>query len=137
MIPLGHRTYLDAKAKGESSMFEKAGRPKTIKGHARRDPDGMVKAKLPEPQWPFCKSTRLDTMVKIQTSQVIISQGSGLIRGQGLDLPTNTLPRDKVGITNLKATNRAPTTVLNVIPARNAGSPKGGDPHGDGAPIVV
>jgi hypothetical protein len=61
-------------------MFEKAGRPKTIKGHARRDPDGMVKAQLPEPQWPFCKSTRLDTMVKIQTSQVIISQGSGLIR---------------------------------------------------------
>jgi hypothetical protein len=80
VIPLGRRTYPDAKAKGESSMFEKAGRPKTIKGHARRGPDGMVKAKLPEPQWPFCKSTRLDTMVNVQLSQAIISRGSGLIR---------------------------------------------------------
>jgi hypothetical protein len=82
VIPLGHRTYPDAKAKGERSMFEKAGRPKTIKGHARRDPDGMVKAKLPEPQWPFCKSTRLDTMVKVQLSPAIISRGSGLIRAR-------------------------------------------------------
>jgi len=50
VIPLGHRTYLDAKAKGESSLFEKAGCSETIKGHACRDPDGMVKVGLPEPQ---------------------------------------------------------------------------------------
>ena len=35
-------------------MFEKAGCSETIKGQARRDPDGMVKAELPEPQWPYC-----------------------------------------------------------------------------------
>ena len=50
MKPLGCRTHLEAKAEGEISMFEKAGCIETIKGHARRDPDGMVKAGLPEPQ---------------------------------------------------------------------------------------
>ena len=51
MIPLGCRTYLDAKAEGDTSMFEKAGTRETIKRRqARRDPDGMVKAGLPEPQ---------------------------------------------------------------------------------------
>ena len=47
MKPLGCRTHLEAKAEGEISMFEKAGCIETIKGHARRDPDGMVKAELP------------------------------------------------------------------------------------------
>jgi hypothetical protein len=31
MIPLGHRTYLEAKAKGENSMFGKAKYSETIK----------------------------------------------------------------------------------------------------------
>jgi hypothetical protein len=45
VIPLGCRTYLDAKAEGENSMLEKAGTRETIKRRqARRDPDGMVKA---------------------------------------------------------------------------------------------
>ena len=44
---------------------------------------------------------------------------------------------DWVGVANLKVTNRAPATVLNVVRARNAGSPTGGDPHGDGVPVIV
>src|SRR5271163_1671418 len=55
VIPLGCRTYLNAKADRDGSMFEKAGCSETIRGHARRDPDGMVKVGLPEPQWPNCK----------------------------------------------------------------------------------
>jgi hypothetical protein len=46
-MPLGHRTYLDAKAKGENSLFGKAGCREATKRSARRDPDGMVKAGLP------------------------------------------------------------------------------------------
>ncbi len=56
MRPLGCRTYLDAKAEGKSSMFEKAEYSETIKEQVRRDPNGMVKARLPEPQWPICNS---------------------------------------------------------------------------------
>ena len=55
MIPLGHRTYLKAKARGESSMFERQDAAETVKLHAGRDPDGMVKAELLEPQCPICK----------------------------------------------------------------------------------
>ena len=66
MIPLGCRTYLNAKADRDGSMFEKAGCSETIEGHARRDPDGMVKAELPEPQWAKLQVPRLDTMVNVQ-----------------------------------------------------------------------
>jgi len=46
---LGQRTHLEAKAKGESSMSEKAGRSEAVELPARRGPDGMVKAGLLEP----------------------------------------------------------------------------------------
>ena len=49
VIPLGHRTYLDAKTKGDNSMSGKAGCTETIKVSARRDPDDKVRAELPEP----------------------------------------------------------------------------------------
>ena len=54
-----------------------------------------------------------------------------------LDFHSLHAPGDWVGVVNLKVTNWAPTTVLNVVRARNAGSPTGGDPHGDGVPVVV
>ena len=47
VIPLGCRTYLDAKADRDGSMCEKAGCTETIEVQACRDPDGMVKAELP------------------------------------------------------------------------------------------
>ena len=55
MRSLGHRTHLDTKVKGESSMSGKAGCAETIEAHAGRGPDGMVKPKLVEPQCPPCK----------------------------------------------------------------------------------
>jgi len=66
VIPLGHRTYLATKVKGENSMFGKAGCSETTKRYARRDPDGTVKAALPEPKCPYCKGHRLDKVVDIQ-----------------------------------------------------------------------
>jgi hypothetical protein len=58
---LDHRTYLEAKAEGEISMFGKAKTSETAKRVVRRGPVGMVKAELPEPQCPFCKCHRPDT----------------------------------------------------------------------------
>lgn len=43
MKPLGHRTYLEAKAEGESSMFGKAGCGRIIEPQVGQGPDGMVK----------------------------------------------------------------------------------------------
>jgi hypothetical protein len=74
VIPLGQRTYLNAKVRGDNSMSEKPRYIETIKMYARQDPDGMVKAKLLEPQWPICKLIRLDTMVDIQLSQMSINR---------------------------------------------------------------
>jgi len=49
----------------------------------------------------------------------------------------NTLHGDMVAISNLKDTNWTPIADLNVNQERNAGSPTGREPYGDGAPIVV
>jgi len=65
---LGHRTHLEAKAEGESSMSGKAGCAETIEVHAGRGPDGMVKPKLVESQCPSCKRLNTDTMGDIRDS---------------------------------------------------------------------
>ncbi len=58
---LGHQTYLTPKGRGDNRMSGKAGCGKTAKPLARRGPDGMVKAGLPEPQCPSCKTCGSDT----------------------------------------------------------------------------
>ena len=69
MIPLGHRTYLKAKAGGENSMSGKAGNRETINRLARRDPDDRVNAQQQEAKYPHCKYHDLETMVDIQGPQ--------------------------------------------------------------------
>jgi hypothetical protein len=66
VILLGLRTNLEAKAEGENSMFGKLRRRETTYRRARQDPDGMVRATLPEPKCPNCKVYRLDTVGNIQ-----------------------------------------------------------------------
>jgi hypothetical protein len=66
VIPLGHRTHLAAKAKGENSMSGKAKDRETINRSVRRDPDGMVNARLREVKCPYCKLHNLEMMVVIQ-----------------------------------------------------------------------
>ena len=69
VIPLGHRTHLATKVKGETSMFGKAGSRETTKLLAGRGPDGTVKARLLEPQCPICKERRPETVVNIRGFQ--------------------------------------------------------------------
>lgn len=49
----------------------------------------------------------------------------------------NTLRGGRVATCNLKVTNWAPTAILNVHQARNAGLPTGRESYGNGVPIVV
>ena len=68
--PLGHRTYLKAKAGGENSMFGKVGSNEATKRLADRGPDGMVKARPPEPRCPFCKVTGSETVDDIRGPKI-------------------------------------------------------------------
>jgi len=86
VIPRGHRTYLEVKTKGERSMFGKPGSRETTKRSAGQDPDGRVKAELPEPQCPICKLNGPDTVGKIrcpQDSRPNQPAGEHAPRGQG------------------------------------------------------
>ena len=128
VIPLGYPTYLATKVKGESSMLGKVGCREAIKRQAHRDPDGMVKATLPEPKCPFCKPHGLDTMANIQCFwEGPNPDSSAVIRSleTGLASPTS---RTRTGHLNRPGTSFA---------IRNAGSPKGREPHGDRASVVV
>ena len=127
MIPLGHRTYLAAKTKGDKSMSGKAGCRETINRPARQDPDGKVKARLPEAKYPRCKAFDLDTMVHIQGSR---------IGEETLPLPEHA-PREPGHNQWPKGYEMATYTILNVTQARNAGLPTGQEPYGNGVPIVV
>ena len=117
---MGHRTYLKAKAGGDNSMFGKAGRTETVEVRAGRGPDGMVKATLVEPQCPNCKQYRSDTTVDIRRPPEPVEIAR---------VPTVTRPGRAGSKSNdPKGTNGAPTTILIVPRARNAGLPTGREP---------
>jgi hypothetical protein len=136
VIPLGHRTYLDAKAEGENSMFGKPRRNETTKVRARRGPDGMVNARLREPQYPSTKTKWADTVVRVRCFRKA-GRSDRSENGVSNSLTPDTLQGSQVAVSNHKDTNGAPTAVLNVTQARNAGLPKGREPYGNGDPIVV
>jgi hypothetical protein len=105
---LGHPTHLKAKARGENSMSEKARCSKAAKLHAGRDPDGMVKAKLLEPQCPSCKGIRLEMADEIQLpSNRRMKESRRKMSGELLT-PDPRTPREQVASSDMKDTNRAP-----------------------------
>jgi hypothetical protein len=57
---LGQPTHLAMKVKGETSMSVTAGMPEDIYGVVRLVPDDMVKARLPEPQFPAISRRSVD-----------------------------------------------------------------------------
>jgi len=118
-------------------MFGKAGYSETTKLYAGRGPDGMVNATLHEPKYPHSKQQGLDTVVDVQELPRHPAEDEGW-QGDGLVVAIpNTLRGSWVATGNLKDTKWAPTAVLNVTQARNAGSPTGREPYGDGASVVV
>jgi len=99
VIPLGRLTYLKGKPGGDNSMSGKPCCPEIAEGQARRDPDGMVKAGLLEPQRPFCKGLGLGTAIVTQGFQ----EGLGS-RGSG----TDTLQGSRPACSGGKGANEAP-----------------------------
>jgi len=126
-MPLGHRTYLAAKAKGDSSMFEKAWCEEIAESHACQDPDGMAKPELVEPKCPLCKAHNLGLAIIPKVFRKPIEH----------DDEVNTLPETGIAKSDLKDTKWAPAAVLYVNHERNTGSPTGRETYGDGASIVV
>ncbi len=49
---MGQPTYLEAKAEGDNSMSVKRLQPQSVVRLVPQDPRDMVKATLPEPQFP-------------------------------------------------------------------------------------
>src|SRR5262245_59803251 len=86
----------------------------------------MVKAGLLEPQCPTCKAHSAATAVESRDGPTRRERPApGTRSGQGgrLERP--------------QGHERGTYSGLNVSDARNAGSPKGGDPQGDGGSVVV
>src|SRR5262249_29771637 len=138
VIPLDHRTNLATKVKGETSMFGKAGSREAIKRLARRGPDGMVKADCCLN--PSAHSVKNPDWIRWLTSKVSRNASSSPLlarRGKSEWFASHTLPGNRIALSNLKDAKWAPATVLNVTQVRTAGSPKGGDPQGDGASVGV
>jgi hypothetical protein len=108
-------------------MSGKVGCGETAKPQVDRGPDGMVKPTLVEPECPSCKWNSSDTAGDIR----------GPMEPRRRNLVGVLVPNGQGHVDDLKGTKWAPTAVLIVIYARNAGSPNGREPHGDGAPIVV
>jgi hypothetical protein len=118
--PMGHRTYLGPKGKGESSMFGKRKMLEAVYGIDPQGPSDMAKATLLEPQDPMSKEhlagyngcnpgCPLDTRVRKQVWQ-------------------RTSLRDRVVVNHRKGLKRAPKSLYHIHHVRKAGSPKGREP---------
>jgi hypothetical protein len=135
--PVGHLTYLAAKAKGDQSMSEKQG---TLEGaygkDALRDPRSMVKANLLEAQSP----------ATIQASPATAPMaGPPRCRRAA---PVLTLPArvscsqvppsgGRWAMSPFKGTNGTPVAALSFSDPENGGLPTGREPYGNGAAVVV
>ncbi len=92
-----------------------------------QDPDGMVKARLLEPQCPSGKHEPPGLAV-IARCPVMVARSR---------LATEHIPGAGATVSGRKGTNEAPTAVLYVTREWNARFPKGREPYGNGALVVV
>ncbi|CAA9237597.1 MAG: hypothetical protein AVDCRST_MAG93-1165 [uncultured Chloroflexia bacterium] len=124
---MGQQPYLDVKAEGNGSMAVKQGTPEDVYGVVLQDPRAMVRAPLPEPQWP--------------AMQAYIPRRQRLWRGHHDMVTKSSLPKPCRGerwlMKPLKGTNEAPTACSDVVQRGKAGWPTGGDPYGHGVAVVV
>jgi hypothetical protein len=79
MILLGHRTHLEAKAKGENRLSGQAGPHETVTLCVCQDPDGMVNAPLPERPCPFGNVHGADTTAAIRGSTLLTDASQSIL----------------------------------------------------------
>ena len=109
-------------------MSGKRLRSESVVGPVPRDPCDMVKAKLPEPQSP-------DGVMPTPAGRTLETRRHPLHWPIGA---TNATPMGgSRPMRSEQGMNGAPKSRYHVLCQRNAGLPKGGDPYGNGALIVV
>jgi hypothetical protein len=123
---LGQPTYLATKVKGETSMSVTAERPEGIYGVVRLVPDDMVKARLPEPQFP---AIHADPSITVPTKRRRLDT---VLKGSAPE-PSSGEQRETIPVGNEQGHLRRPT----VYAFGNAGRPTGREPYGLGVSVVV
>lgn len=97
-MPLGHRTDLGPKGKGESSMFGKRMDSEAVYGFDPQDPSDRAKAALPELQRPFSKKqggrvARLQTPTDSRLPGLRNAPWDDIVASQGGSEPPQGLER--------------------------------------------
>ena len=123
---MGQPTHLATKVKGETSMSVNAETPEGIYGVVRRVPDDMVKARLPEPQFPVIHADPSITMPTKRRRHDTVLKGSA-------PEPSSGEQRETIPVGNEQGHLRRPI----VYAFGNAGRPTGREPYGLGVSVVV
>ena len=123
---MGQPTHLAMKVKGEISMSVTAEMLEGIYGVVRLVPDDMVKARLPEPQFPAIHADPSITMPIKRRRHDRVLKGS-------TPKPSSGEQRETIPVGNEQGHLRRPI----VYAYGNAGRPKGREPYGLGVSIVV
>jgi hypothetical protein len=127
--PMDHRTHLEPKGEGETSMSGKRMSLEAVYRPDPQDPSDMVKAGLPEPQDPHSNVSYLGTTAvhpRRSSDTAKVSQ-----------LRPTASRKNWVVVNHQKGLKRAPTSLYHIHHDRNSGLPKGRESYGDGDPIVV
>jgi len=126
--PLGHPTYRMSKDSRDKSMLEKQETLEDAYRVVLRGPRDMVKAKLPEPQSPA---------VQAHTHGHSVIRPCHRERTIRLSWRVSSA-RWAIGSEPIQGDERGTYVALETFSTkRNAGSPTGREPYGDGVPIVV
>jgi hypothetical protein len=128
-LPIGHRTHLEPKGEGETSMSGKRMNSEAVYGSDPQDLSDMVKAILPEPQDPFSKVS--------YPGRTAEHPGRPSDTAKLNQLRPNASQRDRVAMSHRKGLNGAPNSLYHIHHDRNSGLPKGRESYGDGDPIIV
>ncbi len=116
-------------------MSEKQASAKVCSVVRSASPVRMVKPGLVEPKFPVVKRIARRSIPDAATSQAARCVARAEIR-RGYHYLRNALYDGRLALSGLKGMSREPKRTKRLT-SENAGSPKGRESYGDGAPIVV
>jgi hypothetical protein len=135
---VGQATYLDAKAEGDNSMSSKRGPSEGVYGKfAPQDPHDMVRARLPESQFPAAqvvtpRSPRLEAGPPLTDNTKQCRDIPDLV-----SWPGHSPNGGRWTTSPFKGTNGTPTSCYYSQQQSTTGLPTGREPYGNGVPVVV
>lgn len=132
---LGQPANLAEKSKGNNSMLEKQESAKVCSATRPASPVRMVKPRLVEPKFSEVVQVARRSMPDAATSQIAMSYPNAIIRRHSTRL-LNALCDERPPMKGFKRMSWGPKRTRRLT-SENAGSPKGRETYGDGAPVVV